>query len=41
MNNLSVDTRRLQLLLSGLNFFGEISREMANDGEFARDGEIV
>jgi hypothetical protein len=31
-----VDTRRLQLLLSGLKVRGEISREMAKDGESAK-----
>lgn len=30
-----MDTRRLQLLLSGLKVCGEISLEMAKDGEFA------
>jgi len=37
-----VDTRRLQLLaLSGLRVCGEISRKMANSGEFATDGTGV
>jgi hypothetical protein len=36
-----VDTRRLQLLLSGLGVCGEISREMANGGEFATGETIV
>ena len=38
-----MDTRRLQLLLllSGLKVCGEISREMANGGEFATPRTIV
>jgi hypothetical protein len=35
-----MDTRRLQLLLSDLKVCGEISTQMANDGEFATDGTI-
>jgi hypothetical protein len=36
LNNGDVDTRRLQLLLSGLKVRGEISREMATNGESPR-----
>jgi hypothetical protein len=36
-----MDTRRLQLLLSGLRVCGEISGEMAKDGEFATGETIV
>ncbi len=41
MNNLWVDTRRLELLLSGLKVCGEISRQMAKNGEFAMSETIV
>jgi hypothetical protein len=40
VDNHLMDTRRLQLLLSGLKVCGEISLEMANGGEVATDRTI-
>jgi hypothetical protein len=39
--SLIVDTRRLQLLLSGLKVCDEISPKMANGGEFATERMVV